>query len=221
MLRETTQTCHAADFPEVIRLLDKHVGSSTYSLRSLFRDEQRKVLGYILESTISEIETAYRQLYENHFPAMRFLTEMGGPVPKAFHSAAELILNIDLHRALKSDTFEVETIKNLVSTADSWRVDLDMDGLAYDFKASLEGMMSAFTQAPDDTAKLQGLVDAVALARDMPFSVDLWQTQNQFYEMLSSTRPAYQQRADSGDEAAREWLAAFHNLGEQLQIRGA
>jgi hypothetical protein len=221
MVQETTQTCHAADFPEVIRLLDKHFGSSTYSLRSLFRDEQRKVLGYILELTVSEIESAYRQLYDNHFPAMRFLTEMGGPVPKAFHSAAELILNIDLHRALKSDTFEAETIKNLVNTADSWRVDLDMDGLAYDFKISLEGMITAFTQTPEDIAKLQILVDAVALARSMPFIVDLWQTQNQYYEMLSSTRPAYQQRADSGDEAAKAWLAAFHNLGEQLLVRGA
>jgi len=221
MAQETTQTCHDADFPEVIRLLDKHFGSSTYSLRSLFRDEQRKVLGYILESTVSEIEAAYRQLYENHFPAMRFLTDMGGPVSRAFHSAAELILNIDLHRALKSDTFKAETIKNLVNTADSWRVDLDMDGLAYDFKVSLEGMMVAFTQAPEDTTKLQELVDAVTLARSMPFAVDLWKTQNQYYEMLNSTHPAYQQRADSGDEAAKEWLAAFHNLGEQLQIRGA
>jgi hypothetical protein len=221
MAQETTQTCHAADFPEVIRLLDKHFGSSTYSLRSLFRDEQRKVLGHILESTVSEIEAAYRQLYENHFPAMRFLTDMGGPVSRAFHSAAELILNIDLHRALKSDTFKAETIKNLVNTADSWRVDLDMDGLAYDFKVSLEGMMVAFTQAPEDTTKLQELVDAVTLARSMPFAVDLWKTQNQYYEMLNSTHPAYQQRADSGDEAAKEWLAAFHNLGEQLQIRGA
>lgn len=179
------------------------------------------MLGYILESTVSEIESAYRQLYDNHFPAMRFLTEMGGPVPKAFHSAAELILNIDLHRALKSDTFEAETIKNLVDTADSWRVDLDMDGLAYDFKATLEGMMAVFTQAPEDTAKLQGLVDAVALAGSMPFAVDLWQTQNQYYEVLNNTRPEYQQRADSGDEAAKAWLADFHNLGEQLQIRGA
>ena len=221
MVQETTQTCHAADFPGVIRLLDKHFGSSTYSLRSLFRDEQRKVLGYILESTVSEIESAYRQLYENHFPAMRFVTEIGGPVPKAFHSAAELILNIDLHRALNSETLEVETIKNLVNAADSWRVDLDTDGLAYDFKVSLESMMATLIKAPEDTAKLQALVAAVTLARSMPFAVDLWKTQNQYYEMLNSTRPAYQQRADSGDEAAKEWLAAFHNLGEQLLVRGA
>ncbi len=33
-----------AYFPEIIRLMDKHFGAATYSLRSLFRDEQRKVM---------------------------------------------------------------------------------------------------------------------------------------------------------------------------------
>ena len=81
--------------------------------------------------------------------------------------------------------------------------------------------MAAFTQAPEDTTKLQEIVDAVTLARSMPFTVELWKAQNQYYEMLNSTRPGYQQRADSGDEAAKAWLAAFHSLGEQLSIRGA
>ncbi|MFC1915065.1 DUF3536 domain-containing protein, partial [Chloroflexota bacterium] len=116
MVNETTQTCAAADFTEVIRLLDKHFGSSSYSLKSLFRDEQRKVLGYILESTISEIEAAYRQLYDSQYPEMRFLSELGGPVPKAFHSAAELIINIDLHHAVSGDTFDAEGIRTLNNT---------------------------------------------------------------------------------------------------------
>ena len=33
-----------ADIAEVIRLLDRQFGASTYSLRTLFRDEQRRVL---------------------------------------------------------------------------------------------------------------------------------------------------------------------------------
>ena len=31
-----------ADFPEAVRVLDRHFGDSTYSLRSIFHDEQRK-----------------------------------------------------------------------------------------------------------------------------------------------------------------------------------
>src|SRR5574337_1135675 len=51
MAQELTETFARADFPEVIRLLDRHFGASTYSLKSLFRDEQRKVFNLILEWT--------------------------------------------------------------------------------------------------------------------------------------------------------------------------
>jgi hypothetical protein len=148
MVAETARTCAAADFTAVIRLLDKHFGSSSYSLKSLFRDEQRKVLGHILESTMSEIEAAYRQLYDSHYPPMRFLSELGGPVPKAFHAAAETILNIDLHRAVSSENLDTSNIQTLVDTAQSWQVDLDADGISYDLQENLERMATALVQRP-------------------------------------------------------------------------
>jgi len=220
MVQQTTQTCAAADFPEVIRLLDKHFGSATYSLKSLFRDAQRKTLGYVLESTMSEIETAYRQLYEHHYPSMRFLTDLGGPVPKAFHSAAELILNIDLHRALSGEAFDSENIKVLIDAAKSWKVDLDIDGLSYELKSTLEGMMARFIATPEDNSILKNLVDSSALARSLPFAVDLWKVQNLYYEMLKDTYPEFQKRAQQGDKAAAEWVTQFVSLGQQLLIRG-
>ncbi|HJX13728.1 MAG TPA: DUF3536 domain-containing protein [Dehalococcoidales bacterium] len=219
MVQETIQSCATADFPEVIRLLDRHFGSTAYSLKSLFRDEQRKVLGYILESTMSEIETAYRQLYEYHYPPMRFLSELGGPVPKAFHSAAELILNIDLHRAVNSETIDAGVVRNLVETAASWQVDLDTVGIGYDFKENLERMMVEQVAAPGDADNLKKVLDAVALARRLPFPVDLWKVQNLYWGMLQSVYPEFKRKAGGGDQPAGAWVKDFGALGEQLSIR--
>ena len=219
MVSETTRTCAAADFTEVIRLLDKHFGSLSYSLKSLFRDDQRKVLGYILESTMSEIEAAYRQLYDSHYPPMRFLSELGGPVPKAFHAAAELIINIDLHRAVSSETLDTEGIRALVDTAESWQVDLDNDGISYDLQDKLERMMTALVDTPADMDLFNNLVSAVSLAQNMPFDVDLWQIQNLYWNMLETSYPEFKQRAERNDQQAAEWVKEFSSLGEQLKIR--
>src|SRR5207249_9803231 len=59
--QELSDPFHRADFPEVIRLLDKHFGESTYSLRSIFCDDQRKILNIIMKSTLTEAEAVYRQ----------------------------------------------------------------------------------------------------------------------------------------------------------------
>jgi alpha-amylase/alpha-mannosidase (GH57 family) len=219
MGQDLARTCAAADFTGVIRRLDKHFGNSTYSLKSLFRDEQHKVLGYILESTMTDIEKAYRQLYEHHYPPMRFLSELGGPVPRAFHSAAELIINIDLHRAINGDELHINTVRNLLDTAATWQVDLDADGIGYDFKVNLEKKMGGLLAKPDDIENLEKMADMVSLARSMPFPVDLWKVQNLFWDMMQTVSLKYWQEAENNDENASAWVKAFVRLGKNLSIR--
>jgi hypothetical protein len=219
MVAETTRSCAAADFTEVIRLLDKHFGGSSYSLKSLFRDEQRKVLDYILESTMAEIEATYRQLYESHYPPMRFLSQLGGPVPKAFHAAAELILNIDLQRAVSSDTLDTEGIRDIVNTAKSWQVDLDAEGISYDLQENLERMMTTLVDTPLDILNIENLIDCVKLVHSMPFSVDLWKAQNLYWGILQTSYAEFKRKAEQNDRKAAKWVRSFGSLGELMKIR--
>lgn len=219
MLQELTQTFSSADFPEVIRLLDKNFGISTYSIKNLFLDERRKVLGNILESALSEIEAAYYQVYEHHYPPMRFLSELGNPIPKSFHSAAEFILNSGLRKALSGDTLELDRIRNLLDETQTWKVELDTEGLSYLLQQTLERMMEKLVAASEDITFLKELLAAAEMARSVPFAVDLWKVQNLYHKMLQSTYPEFQKRAQQGDGAAVEWLNQFVSLGQQLSIR--
>jgi len=219
MLQELTQTFSGADFPEVIRLLDKHFGTSTYSIKNLFLDEQRKVLDSILESALSEIEAAYYQVYEHYYPPMRFLSELGNPIPKSFHSAAEFILNSELRKALSGDSLDLERIRNILDDTRTWKVELDTEGLSYLLQQTLERMMARLVTAPEDLEFLKELLVAAEMFRMLPFLVDLWKVQNLYHEMLKSTYPEFQTRAQQGDEAAQEWLNQFVPLGQQLSMR--
>ena len=49
LVQEVTQAFSRADIPEVIRTLDRVFGRDIFSLKSLFRDEQRKILNQIFE----------------------------------------------------------------------------------------------------------------------------------------------------------------------------
>ncbi|MFC2008429.1 DUF3536 domain-containing protein [Chloroflexota bacterium] len=208
-----------AEFAEVIRGLDRIFGSSTYSLRSLFKDEQRKVMGHILEGTLAEIEQVFRQLYEHHFPPMRFLTEMGDPLPKAFKDAAEFIINTDLRRALSFEGFDQPKIETLVNDARAWGSELDNEGHGYLLQLTLGKMMTALFESPEDETMLQRLVSAVELSHTLPFPLDLGEVQTLYYRMLATTRADKQDKSNSGDAAAKEWLLLFDSLGERLKIR--
>jgi hypothetical protein len=219
MFQELSQTFSSADFPEVIRLLDKHFGASTYSIKDLFRDEQRKVLDSILQSALSEIEAAYYQVYEHHYPPMRFLSELGNPIPKSFHSAAEFILNSELRRVIKGDTLDLERLRSLLDETQTWQVELDTEGLSYLLQQTLERMMARLVTNPEDTDFLKQVFAAAEMLPALPFPVDLWKVQNLYHEILKASYPEFQNRAQQGDESAREWLGLFVPLGQQLSIR--
>ncbi len=44
MVRDATEVFRRGDIPELIRAVDRNFGAGTFSLRYLFRDEQRKIV---------------------------------------------------------------------------------------------------------------------------------------------------------------------------------
>src|SRR5581483_7125872 len=114
LLESISDAFSRVDIPEVVRLLDRRFGEKTYSLRSLFRDEQRRILRTILSTTVAEAEAAYLQLYEHHAALMRFLSSLGTPVPREFTAAVEYAINSLLRRACAADVLDGERLRDLL-----------------------------------------------------------------------------------------------------------
>jgi hypothetical protein len=176
-------------------------------------------LDSILESALSEIEAAYYQVYEHYYPPMRFLSELGNPIPKSFHFTAEFILNSGLRKAVSSDTLEPERIRSLLDETKTWNAELDTEGLSYLLQQTLERMMARLTTNPGDVSLLKELLVAMEITHSVPFALDLWKVQNLYHEMLQSNYPDFQKKAQQGDEAAAGWLEQFVSLGQQLSMR--
>jgi alpha-amylase/alpha-mannosidase (GH57 family) len=225
-VNEMTAAFAKADFAEVIRLLDRHFGESTYSLKSLFRDNQRKVLNRILESTLAEAEAAYRQIYEHHAPMMRFLNDLSMPLndlsvplPNAFQMATSFILNIDLRRAFEADAPNLNRVRTLLEEARLWRVELDTAGLGFALQKTLERIIEQLWTSPTDLSRLVALRASADLIRSLPFELNLWKVQNIYYDLLQRIYPDVLDKADQEDEAAQTWVEHFLTLGEALLIR--
>jgi alpha-amylase/alpha-mannosidase (GH57 family) len=219
LVQEISESFARADFPAVIRLLDRHFGESTYSLRSLFHNEQRKILRVILDSTLAEAEAVYRQLYQNQAPTLRFLSDLGMPLPRRFHIAAELILNTDLQRAFAAGDLDLGRITTLLEEARLAGVTLDKVSLGYTFKQTIERLAEWFRAEPADLTLLQKLQAAAGLARSLPFAVDLWKVQNVCYGMLQAVYADFRGRAEQGDKSAQMWVDHCNALGEKLLLR--
>jgi alpha-amylase/alpha-mannosidase (GH57 family) len=202
--------------PTVIRLLDTHFGEMPISIRSLFRDEQRRVLHELIEATLEEAESAFRQLHERYDPLMRFHTRLGIPVPKVLQTAAEFDLNLQIRQLLEEDLPTPAELESYLREARDEGVTLDETTLVA-FRDAIERASQEFRERPDDHDRLQALVSLVEIVRESKLSIDLRRAQNRYYHMRKTVRPAIEASSGSG-HAARQWLRLFDALGEKLAI---
>jgi alpha-amylase/alpha-mannosidase (GH57 family) len=218
-LMETISEAFAkVDIPEVVRLLDRQFGK-TYSLRSLFRDEQRRIVRSILSSTVAEAESAYLQLYEHHAALMRFISRLGTPVPREFTAAIEYALNSLLKRACSSDPLDRDRIQALLREAQTSNVNLDRTTLEFSLRRKVESLAATFSAEPLDLERLNNLRTAMQIVKLVPFSVTLWSAQNYVYAVQTSLYPRLKRRAQKGDAKAKSWVEKFDDLSELLAIR--
>ncbi|HEY6253621.1 MAG TPA: DUF3536 domain-containing protein, partial [Candidatus Angelobacter sp.] len=216
VVNEISSVFSAGDFPETLRLLDEEFEGLRYSLKSLFKDEQKRILDLILSQTLEQAETSYREVYRHHGPLLRFLKEMGQPVPDVLRITAEFVLNNDIRRALETDPVDSLRLAMSMEMAKSEGIRLEETGLNFAASKGLARLMERLAQQPGNLELVQRANAQVTLLKMFPFSVNLWQAQNIFYSMMKKNLPLIEK---SADPALRLWMERLLDLGEQLRVR--
>ncbi len=202
-----------ANLPEVIRLIDRFFGDMSYSLTSLFADEQHRILNTILNQTISEMEESLRKIYEDHASLLQFLTETGMAAPPALASAAQFAINAALRRDIEAANFDPAAIENLLQRAETNQIPLDTALLGYTAGQRMKrAMIQLEAGASGDPAGTGALATALLVAdtiKKMPFEVNIWQAQNIWNDLLRRSDTNYW---------SPEWKQDFKNLGRAMNI---
>ncbi|HEU5069194.1 MAG TPA: DUF3536 domain-containing protein [Verrucomicrobiae bacterium] len=218
LLSDLREAFGRADFPRVIRLMDRHFGESNYSLKDLFRDEQRKILNLILASTGQDLESRYRQITDQYMPLMRFLKDIDAPLPTALKTAADYVLNAELRRQFEAEEPDLARVRMLADEAHAGSVELHTEELAYAIKSHLDRRLERLTQAADDAALLARAAEVAEAVQSIGIEVNLWKTQNLYFRLLHDVAPSHRARA-ADDAAARAWVEQFDRLGEKLVFK--
>ncbi|HEV2316139.1 MAG TPA: DUF3536 domain-containing protein [Thermoplasmata archaeon] len=206
-----------ADLPESVRLVDRHFGGGTYSLRYLFRDEQRRIVDLLLESIRQGLEAAFRQIFETTAPVLRYLADSSTPAPGPLRAATEYLCSAELQRAFDADPPNTSVAAGWLREVDRMQLRIDTSALGLAWTRAAERLASRLVEHPEDVAvlrQLRGLTELLNGTLDPNRS----RVQERFYEIARG--PYARERADgSGDEAARAWWQEFQALGQLLKVR--
>jgi alpha-amylase/alpha-mannosidase (GH57 family) len=197
-----------ADFPEVVRCFDREFGPQAYSVRSLFRDEQKRILDILLTNTIADVETSLSNIYENQASLLHFLSESGLPQPAALTLAATFAINAGLRRALESDPVDAVQARIWLNLAESDQIALDRPALGYLVDQRMKRAMLDLHETPEDAPLDNALLMARTIS-ELPFDLNLWQAQNLWYDTFRNARE---------NPPSEEWLEKLKELGRLMHI---
>ena len=200
-----------ANVPDLVRHIDGFFGSTTYSLTSLFADEQQGILKGILNQTLSEVEDSLMRIYEEHATLLHYLGESNVPAPPALALTAGFAINASMRRALEADDYDQAEVTRLLRRAEMDNVTLDAAMLGYTADQRMKQAMIAL-EAATPMQKMNVMAEALAIAeslRTLPGPSNLWQAQNIWNDLLH--------RADSLPWS-REWRECYRKLGNALKI---
>ena len=204
-----------ADTAAIIRVFDEAFHNRTFSLRSLFRDEQRKIANLILADSLASSAAAYRSIYESQGPLIRFLHDLSIPVPAALKAAAEIAINNQLHAAFERPDLDPNSIQSYFKEAAASQINLDVATLEFVIRKRLEKEAQQLATHLDDLENAHKLRELLDFVLSLPFPVVLWDAQNVLYGPLTQSL-----RSDLGTAGDRDLTgAALREELSQLSAR--
>lgn len=213
---EARQAFDLAQYGKLLRLIERDFDGPTFSLASLFKDEQRRVAEQVLEGALEGAEATYRRMYDDQAPLLHFLHALKIPAPRALYFPVELVLNADLVRLLRAEHPDVAQARQVLQRAEQAGVELDRSTLSYVAEAALARLGERLLGDPADADALHALGALVEMALASPFEVRLDVAQNAIYRVLrDADRTLHSGRVDDTEQ----WRAEVERVAGLLKIR--
>jgi len=168
-----------ADLTEVVRQIHKHFDGATFSLRSLFHDEQAAILERLLADRTREVEEKLESVYDQIAPLMKFLQSVDQVPPEVFRASAEYTVRIRLRNAIGAGSaIDLARVGRLLDDAKEAGVVLDPVDLGRALESTLEAVIAELRDDPDDVMRAEHLADVAAFVDQSPWKMDLGPAQD-------------------------------------------
>jgi len=219
MQRDMENAFIKGDTTEVIRIMNIFFEGKNYSLWHLFKDQQRRILYRLLETTWQEIDASFRHIYEHNYTIIQIMRGMNMPLPKALSTPAEFVLNQDLCRTIQDEEVDIKRLKNFGRETMRLQLKLDETTLRFEASRKINNMMEKLKDSPHDVKMLEKVGTILQVLSTMIDELDIQAAQNAFFAISRAIYPQVNDKASSGDDASKRWLKSFKHLAQYLNVK--
>jgi alpha-amylase/alpha-mannosidase (GH57 family) len=197
---------------DIIGLMQTYFGPEKYTIWQLFQDEKRKVFNIITQQSMRELEDSFRRIYNSDYPLVNALANNDTPIPNAYRTTFEYILNADLIRCFLVDKINIGKVERIMTELSKWDLQIEDTGKVERLAGeSIFKELKRLSAEGENHRRLERLNRLFPLLRKFNINPNLYKTQNLYFEISVDNR--------ENDGHSPEWLKYFNILGDNLGIK--
>lgn len=197
---------------DVIGLMQTYFGPEKYTIWQLFQDEKRKVFNFITYQSMLDLEDSLRRIYNRDYPLVMALANNGIPIPNAYRTSFEYILNADLLKCFQTEKINIRVVERVMTELVNWDLRIEDPG-----KVEHLAGESIFKELKRISAEGESLKRIERINRLFPLLIrfnlrpNLYKSQNLYFEISRTTQ--------DNDSRSPEWVKQFVLLGDNLGVK--
>lgn len=199
---------------EVLSHMQKYFADNNFTIWHLFKDEKRKILDKISAKSLENIENSFREIYNDNYQLMSGMALSNIPIPNAFTSATEFILNTEIHEFFSKEVLDINRLRHLSAEFEKWNLKLNNEQ-SFKYTASERIFYEVRKLALSDFSidQLVLLNDIFDLLKKLNVELDIWKSQNLYFGMLQGYKKSEWVFAN------KDWEGQFKELGHHLGVK--
>jgi alpha-amylase/alpha-mannosidase (GH57 family) len=199
---------------DVISIMQTYFGPDKYSIWSLFKEEKRKILDAIARQGMEDIESSLRRTYNRDYPLVNALANNDIPIPKAYKTTFEYILNADLLKCFQPDKINIKTLERIVKELERWSLKIEDTGKVERLAGESIFKEIKRVRAEHENAKrIERLNRLFPVLEKFKLEPNLHQSQNLYFEM------SLENKERKPTELDEDWMKQFYLLGDNLGVK--
>jgi hypothetical protein len=197
---------------DIIGLMQTYFGPEKYTIWQLFQDEKRKVFNLITYQSMRDLENSLRRIYNRDYPLVMALANNDAPIPNAYRTTFEYILNADLIRSFESERINIRQVERIMNELVLWKLNVEDTGkLERLVGESVFKEVKRISAEGDNHKRVEKLNRLFPLLSKFNINPNLYKSQNLYFEI------SVRNRAHDGHSG--EWIKQFNLLGENLSVK--
>ncbi|MEM6522346.1 MAG: DUF3536 domain-containing protein [Bacteroidota bacterium] len=212
MGQKLTDAFDDSNLGTMFSVMQKYFGPEKYNLWHLFKDEKRKVLNQIMAKSLKQVEGSFKRIYNRDYQLINTLQNDQIPVPLAYVTTLQYVLNSDLLDAFNQKYIDLNRLDNIKNEFDKWEVKLDDSSvLAKRASTTVFKALERIADEKGDVKRIHRLNSFFSILEHFKLTPSLYKSQNLYFEISINQK-------DCGVDNA-EWYKAFEELGDHLGVK--